>query len=36
MQVQNFEFNRLTAQLSFSGRSQARFDPPPASKGARP
>lgn len=36
MQVQNFEFNRLTAQLSFSGRSQARFDPPPATKGTRP
>ncbi len=36
MLVQNFEFNRLTARLSFSGRSQARFDPPPAGRGARP
>ncbi|MFY7867138.1 LPS export ABC transporter periplasmic protein LptC [Roseateles sp.] len=36
IQVQNFEFNRLTAQLGFSGRSTARFEPAPSSKGARP
>ncbi|MEJ6006066.1 LPS export ABC transporter periplasmic protein LptC [Paucibacter sp. AS339] len=36
MQVQNFEFNRLSAQLHFTGRSSARFEPPGVGKGSRP